>query len=136
MSQRRVYSIGFGVKPAFSWLASAALIMLLWGQLTACTTTANEAPAAAASSAAPQLAPPAPEPSEEEDRKMGVLRVDRASPGSLRVMRDTCRGRYRVLPERDAKRPQMEIGVARAVGGSTDSAAAAPYPYIRYRCED
>ena len=79
---------------------------------------------------------PTNDPNEDEDRKMGVLRVERSKPGNTQIMRDACRGRYKVLSDRDAKPPQLEVGVARAVGNSQGTQAAPPYPYIRYRCED
>lgn|GEM_PF-6323829 len=112
----------------------------LWAAvvLSSCTTTSNPIGKSDLKSPAPTSdSPVTAEPDDDSDRKMGVLKVEKSNPGSTQIMRDSCRGRYKVLPERDAKRPQMEIGVARAVGGgSLSSGEKTPYPYIRYRCED
>lgn len=76
-----------------------------------------------------------PEASDDEDTK-GVLMVERQNPKSIQIMRDNCRGRYKVLPDREAKRPQIEVGISRPIGGDSNEKPAAPSPYIRYRCED
>ena len=112
-------------------------VVLMLGLLAACTTVGSSSNTAGPTSSSKSLSPSEPvDVNEEADRKEGVLRVDRNAPGALQVMRDSCRGQYKVLTTPETNPPQMEIGVARTIGGKADSGASVPYPYIRYRCEN